>query len=116
MRHRTKLAVLSLWLGLATAGFAMPAVNCALNADQSALIVVASNAPDDFANEFTAKGTLDCQMSCLIKPAGQRLFSAYQCAFPLAADAPQQVVCTHQGSGPGAFTETRSQQLMCSPR
>lgn len=102
-----------IWFGLAAASQAFPAINCVFNADQSAVNIVASYPPDSFGNEYTHKGDVTCQTSCLVKAAGEKKFTRFQCSFPLRVNAPQKIVCEQRGSGPGAFVDLRPKEVVC---
>ena len=107
---------LACWLGLAAASQAFPDVKCALNADRSSVVVLASYPADSLGNEYSWHGDVTCQTACLVKPAGENRFSSFQCQFPLNVNAAEKIVCEQKGAGPDAFVEVRSKEVMCVPR
>ena len=98
------------WLSLLAAASAVegyPAAECALSADKSALVVVASN---------SGATSYACTATCRYTEAGQRALQNFQCNFSLGASAAEKAVCEQNGSGAGHFAEVKPIHFACVPR
>jgi len=81
--------------------------NCELNADKSALQVIASNPSDQ---------KYYCQAWCRMKITGERPVQKFDCTFNLAKNAAEKVMCSKDGGTPGYFSEVLPTRSTCVPR
>ena len=106
MRLLASFCVLVAAFGLTAApATAMPiqAFICAPNADGSAVEMrVISDGSEP----------ISCTFSCHVKPAGQS-FKGWTCDATVAATANEQLLCTLQGDGPGAFVDADFTNASC---
>lgn len=81
--------------------------NCVLNADKSALQVIASNPSDT---------SYYCQAWCRMKITGKRPVQNFACTFNLGKNAAEKVMCTSDGGAPNYFSEVLPTKSTCVPR
>lgn len=54
-----------------------------------------------------------CSFSCHVKPAGQS-FMGWTCDATVSAIAKEQLLCTLEGDGPGAFVDADMNNAVCT--
>lgn len=82
-------------------------LECVLNADKSALEVIASNPSDT---------SYYCQAWCRMKVTGERPVQRFDCTFNLGKNAAEKVVCKKDGGAPKFFSEVLPTRSTCVPR
>lgn len=94
------------WLSLLATAYAIepyPSAECALNANSSALTVIASNGD--------AK-TYACTATCRYKTVGQRPIQTFKCNYRLGPNAAEKTVCQLDAD----FAEALPTRNICEPR
>ncbi|SFZ80995.1 hypothetical protein SAMN02983003_0252 [Devosia enhydra] len=110
MRLRSFSLAFVLLLGAmsaASAQFPVPGIDCRLNADSSALSIVASNPGGQ---------RYQCIAQCKYSVKGSPALLTPDCTrFNLAAGTSEKTVCSVKGNGPGHFTRIEPSGYTCSP-
>lgn len=106
MRFLASICVLVAAFGITAAPAAAMPIQvfiCAPNADGSAVEMrVISDGSEP----------ISCTFSCHVKPAGQS-FKGWNCDATVAATANEQLLCTLEGDGPGAFVDADFTNASC---
>jgi hypothetical protein len=107
MLLRTIATIAFTLLPLAAIAAGFPSAECALNADKSSVVIIASN-PSDTGYK--------CMASCRAKVNGQRALERVECNFNLARNAAEKTVCSRDGGAPKFYTEVSPTKHTCVPR
>ena len=103
-----RAAVLSALLaGPAAAATGDFSVQCELNGDKSAMVVIASNATDT---------SYSCSAFCRAKMTGAAPFDRLNCNFSLPKGAKAKTVCDKDGGKPNFYSEVGPTKMACVPR
>ena len=108
MLWRNAVGLSFIVMGLSvTEAIAFPTGQCILNSDKSQLSLLVSNSSDQ---------SYACSATCKYTLAGERPLHTFDCNYALAPNAPENVACDIDGSGPNHFAELQPTKFVCEPR